>query len=76
MPLFGLGTFECKGDAVKNAIKWSLEAGYRHIDSAQMYRNETEIGQAIKESGVKREDIFITTKLWNSEHGRVEESLK
>lgn len=64
MPQIGLGTWlntdetECK-----DAVKWSLEIGYRHIDTAQAYDNEQFVGEAIKESGVKREDIFITTKI-------------
>ena len=70
MPILGYGVFLIKDndettDCVKNAIKH----GYRSIDTAMIYGNEAGVGKAIKESGVKREDLFITTKLWNSDHG-------
>ncbi|MBC8501155.1 MAG: aldo/keto reductase [Nanoarchaeota archaeon] len=68
MPVLGLGTWESSPMDVGNAILWALEAGYRHIDTAAIYGNEKEIGEAIKKSGVNRKDIFITTKLWNSDH--------
>lgn len=70
MPIFGLGVFKSKeGDEVKNAVQYALQAGYRHIDTAAIYGNEVGVGQAIKNSNVKREDIFITTKLWNTDQG-------
>lgn len=81
IPAVGLGTWQAsdKG-AAKNAVKVALQNGYRHIDTAAIYGNEAEVGEGIKESGVPREEIFVTTKLWNSEHKRVpqalEESLK
>lgn len=63
MPQFGLGTFLVKsGESAYDTIKYALELGYRHIDTAQMYGNEASIGQAIKDSNIKREDIWITTK--------------
>ncbi len=63
MPQFGLGTFLVKeGESAYNTVKYALEIGYRHIDTAQMYGNEESVGQAIKDSNVKREDIWITTK--------------
>jgi diketogulonate reductase-like aldo/keto reductase len=69
MPVFGLGTFQSnRGDETRNAVLWALEAGYRHIDTAALYGNEEDVGQAIRESGVRRESIFLTTKLWNGEH--------
>ncbi len=63
MPQFGLGTFLVKsGESAYETVKYALEIGYRHIDTAQMYGNEGSIGKAIKDSGIKREDIWITTK--------------
>ena len=70
IPVLGLGTYQSEpGKEVINAVKFSLEYGYRHIDTAALYRNEEDIGKAVRESNVKREEIFITTKLWNSDHG-------
>lgn len=70
MPVIGLGTYKSKdGEEVTNEIKWALDVGYRLIDTAKIYRNEKGVGQAIKESGVPREEIFITTKLWNTDQG-------
>lgn len=70
MPYLGLGVFEmAKGKETIQAIHWALEAGYRHIDTASLYMNEQSVGDAVKTSGVKRNDIFITTKMWNSEQG-------
>ena len=70
MPYFGLGVFEStEGSETIKAIHWALEAGYRHIDTASMYLNERSVGEAIKTSGIRREDIFVTTKVWNSDQG-------
>ncbi|KAF9100537.1 hypothetical protein BGX29_006511 [Mortierella sp. GBA35] len=74
IPLFGLGTWQSKPDVVKNAVKVALQAGYRHIDAAWIYGNEKEVGEAIRESNIPREELFITTKLWNNSH-RPEEVL-
>lgn len=64
IPQFGLGVFKSElGAETSNAVKWALEADYRHIDTAMMYHNEADVARGIKESGVKREDIFITSKL-------------
>ena len=63
MPIIGLGTWNSKEGDATNAVKWALGCGYRHIDTAANYNNEKEIGQAIKDSGVKREEIFLATKL-------------
>ncbi|KAF9908240.1 hypothetical protein EC991_010080 [Linnemannia zychae] len=68
IPLFGLGTWQSKPDVVKNAVKVALAAGYRHIDAAWIYGNEKEVGEAIRESNIPREQLFITTKLWNNSH--------
>lgn len=57
------------GEVAVEAVKEALKAGYRHIDTAAIYGNEVSVGKAIKESGLKREDIFVTSKLWNTERG-------
>ncbi len=64
IPAFGLGTFRLKDDVVIASVKTALGLGYRTIDTAQIYDNETAVGQAIEESGVARGDLFITTKIW------------
>jgi len=70
IPQFGLGVYLTKsGIECVNAVMWALEAGYRHIDTAKAYHNEKEVGEAVRDSGIKREEIFITTKLWNNDHG-------
>ena len=63
IPKIGFGTSPLKGDEAYNAVKDALKAGYRHIDTAQIYQNETEVGKAIHDSGIPRNEIFITTKL-------------
>ena len=75
MPIYGLGTYSLSGDTVKEAVKSALNQGYRLIDTAYMYSNEAEIGQAIKESGIPREDIFITTKIYPSQFDHPEEAI-
>ena len=70
MPQLGLGVFRTRdGLEVENAIASAFEAGYRLIDTARMYNNETGVGDAIKASGLPRGDIFVTTKLWNDDQG-------
>jgi diketogulonate reductase-like aldo/keto reductase len=70
MPMFGLGVYQAgSGQGTIRAVRWALEAGYRHIDTAKLYGNEVEVGKAVRQSGVPREEIFVTTKLWNSDHG-------
>ncbi|MPS35675.1 MAG: 2,5-didehydrogluconate reductase DkgB [Stenotrophomonas sp.] len=64
IPSFGLGTFRLTGQTAIDSVKSALELGYRAIDTAQIYGNETDIGQAIAESGVPRADLFLTTKIW------------
>ena len=76
MPWFGLGVFKVQeGEEVIQSVKAALRNGYISIDTAAIYGNEEGVGQAIRESGVPREDLFITTKLWNSEQG-YESTLK
>ena len=71
MPVFGLGVYQTpKGRPTQEAVGTALSAGYRLIDTAALYGNEADVGQAIRDSGVGAEDVFVTTKLWNSEHGR------
>lgn len=66
MPVIGLGTWEMAGNACISSVLTALEMGYRHIDTAQIYGNEREVGRAIKESGIRRDDIFLTTKVATS----------
>ena len=63
MPLVGFGTWQLKDDEGYHAVRAALDAGYRHIDTATMYANEAEVGRALRDSGLPREDVFITTKL-------------
>jgi 2,5-diketo-D-gluconate reductase B len=78
IPVFGLGTFRLQGQQVIDSVRNGLEVGYRHIDTAQIYGNEAEVGQAIADSGVKRQDLFVTTKIWteNLAAGKLIPSLK
>ncbi len=70
VPVIGFGTWQIgSDDAAKAAVLTALEAGYRVIDTARIYGNERGVGAAIRESGLKREDIFVTTKLWNDDQG-------
>jgi diketogulonate reductase-like aldo/keto reductase len=65
MPLLGLGVWQVPdGPECENAVRWALELGYRHIDTAQAYGNEGSVGRALRDSGVPREDVFITTKFY------------
>jgi diketogulonate reductase-like aldo/keto reductase len=65
LPLLGLGVWQVpNGPECVNAVRWALELGYRHIDTAQAYGNEESVGQALRESGVPREEVFITTKFY------------
>lgn len=66
MPLLGLGVFQ-SANQTYNAVRCALEAGYRHIDTASLYGNEEAVGRAVRESGIPRKEIFVTTKLWNTE---------
>lgn len=82
MPVLGFGTWRLTGAAATGAVDFALNTGYRHIDTAQIYENEAEVGNGIKQSGVAREDIFLTTKVWRTYFAdgtvaqSVDESLK
>ncbi|MCM3735928.1 aldo/keto reductase [Bacillus cytotoxicus] len=70
MPMLGLGVYKAKeGEEVKRAVQAALEIGYRSIDTAAIYENESGVGEAIREFGIAREELFITTKVWNDEQG-------
>jgi 2,5-diketo-D-gluconate reductase A len=75
MPLVGLGTWQMTGVRCHAAVRSALEAGYRHIDTATMYRNEGDVGRAIRDSGLPREQVFITTKLPPGAAGRERRTL-
>jgi 2,5-diketo-D-gluconate reductase B len=64
IPLVGLGTWELRGRACARIVEQALRLGYRHIDTAQMYENEREVGEGLRASGVRRDDVFVTTKVW------------
>jgi len=65
MPDLGIGTFRLEGKTAYNSVQMALDIGFRHIDTAQIYGNEEQVGKAIKDSSVPRSEIFITTKVWN-----------
>jgi diketogulonate reductase-like aldo/keto reductase len=80
MPLLGLGVWRIPdGKQSENAVRWALEAGYRHVDTAQLYRNEPAVGRAIRASGLDRAEVFVTTKLHprtNDPARAIQESLR
>src|SRR5258708_30036569 len=72
IPQLGFGVFQVPPEVTEEAVAMALEAGYRHIDTAAAYRNEAEVGLAVRASGLDRGEVFITTKCWNDEQGREE----
>jgi diketogulonate reductase-like aldo/keto reductase len=76
MPILGLGTWQARGRDARNAVRQALEIGYRHIDTATAYGNERQVGQAVAESGVRRDEIFVTTKLPPGRAGREQATLE
>jgi len=66
IPILGLGTWDLRGRVCARAVEQALRLGYRHIDTAEMYDNEREVGEGLRASGVKRGDVFVTTKIWPS----------
>lgn len=75
MPILGLGTWQSHGDECYQAVRTALELGYRHVDTATMYRNEDQVGRAIRDAGVPREELFVTTKLPPERVGRARATL-
>lgn len=78
IPVVGFGVFQTEsGEQTENAVQWAFESGYRHIDTAKIYGNEQSVGNAILKSGLPRENIFLTTKLWNDDirSGNVREAF-
>lgn len=76
MPYLGLGVYQARpGREAESAIRCALDEGYRLIDTAKLYGNEADVGKVVRECGLPRDDVFVTTKLWNSDHG-YDETLK
>ncbi|MBB5275533.1 2,5-diketo-D-gluconate reductase A [Rhizobium rosettiformans] len=75
IPQVGLGVWQTPNDEAAPAVKAALDAGYRHVDTAAVYENEEGVGEGIRQSGLSRSDIFLTTKLWNNDQG-YEQTLK
>ncbi len=70
IPILGLGVYQSPpGKVSRDGVKYALEFGYRLVDTARIYGNEQDVGQAIHESGIRRDEVFVTTKLWNGDHG-------
>ena len=72
IPLLGLGTWDLRGRTCARVVERALRLGYRHIDTAEMYDNEREVGEGLRASGVKRNDVFVTTKIWPSHFAPLE----
>ena len=75
MPMVGFGTWQLGGRRAYEAVRYALEVGYRHLDTATMYRNEHEVGQALRDSGLDRAEVFVTTKLQPGNAGRARATL-
>lgn len=70
IPRVGLGVYQSpRGEPTRTAVREALASGYRHVDTARVYRNEADVGAAVRESGLPRDEIFVTTKLWNRDQG-------
>ena len=78
IPALGFGTWQLRGEECETCVDVALSEGYRHIDTAQVYENEAEVGNAIAKSSVARDDIFVTTKIWmeNAREGDLQLSLE
>src|SRR5437879_12156975 len=77
IPVLGLGVWQVPiGVTTVDAVRWALELGYRHIDTAQAYGNEGSVGRALKESGVPRDEVFLTTKFWTGARDRLAEGVQ
>src|SRR3979411_2613283 len=66
IPAIGLGTWELRGRICARLVEQALRLGYRHIDTAQVYENESEVGEGLRASGINRDDVFVTTKVWTT----------
>src|SRR4030081_1825246 len=66
IPAIGLGTWELRGRTCARLVEQALRLGYRHIDTAQAYENEREVGEGLRTSGIRRDDVFVTTKVWTT----------
>lgn len=75
IPYFGLGCYNAFGDEMTQAVRWALEVGYRYIDSASCYKNEAAVGNALRDSKISRDDLFILSKVWPADYDDVEQSL-
>lgn len=75
MPLIGFGTWKLRGHQAQQCVLTALQSGYRHIDTATMYGNESDVGQAVRDSGLAREDVFVTTKIRAADAGRARKVL-
>ncbi|WP_167132343.1 aldo/keto reductase [Paramicrobacterium chengjingii] len=69
IPQIGLGVYKVPDDQVVDVVLTALDVGYRHVDTAALYRNESGVGEAIRRSGIPRDDLFLTTKVWDDDHG-------
>jgi 2,5-diketo-D-gluconate reductase A len=76
MPMIGFGTWQLRGRSARDAVAEALAAGYRHLDTATMYANEAEVGQALRDSGIARADVFVTTKIRPSDGSRPRQVLQ
>ena len=70
IPALGLGVYLLENEECDRVCSWALGHGYRHIDTATVYENEVEVGQAARDSSLSREELFVTTKLWTPDHGK------
>jgi 2,5-diketo-D-gluconate reductase A len=75
IPQLGLGTYKLDDDNAYRVVSAALEMGYRHIDTARIYNNEKGVGKAIRESGIPRDDLYITTKLWNGDQPKARDAI-
>lgn len=75
IPQLGFGVWQVSADDAEHAVGTALRAGYRHVDTAAAYENEEGVGRAVRAAGVPREKVFVTTKLWNADHGRAEQAF-
>jgi 2,5-diketo-D-gluconate reductase A len=76
MPLLGFGTWQITGDECRTAVGWALDAGYRHLDTAHVYGNEAEVGAGLQQSGVSRDEVFLTTKVPGGRTGQESRILR